>query len=274
MDDPFSGARKKLERAEYHFKELQSLIEQTFSKIRAGGHNPWSYQQEYRPLLHCIVWTITDVQPTNVEWGLIVGDVFNNLRSALDHAAWELVNAGRWPSAKLSEIQLDAIGFPICTTRKAFNEAIRSPSSSRDRRKLPGLRREQLAVIRKVQPYLRPAGAERHPLWAVQYISNRDKHRTVQATGLRPFDLDLTVGAVTDFVPNRKWMPATPIRAEDGAEVLRYYGRRDGHRPHMEVQIRSSIEPEIENRFWLSDAYQFARNLIEALLDRLEPTIR
>ena len=69
-------------------------------------------------------------------------------------------------------------------------------------------------------------------------------------------------------------MPATPLRAEDGAEVLRFYGRRDGPSPHMEVQIRSSIEPEIENRFWLSDAYQFAQSLIAALLDRLEPTIR
>ena len=68
-------------------------------------------------------------------------------------------------------------------------------------------------------------------------------------------------------------MPATPIRAEEGVEVLRYYGRREGSVPHMEVRIRSSIEPEIENRYWLSDAYQFARNMIEALLDRLEPTI-
>lgn len=210
-----------------------------------------------------------------MEWGLVLGDIFHNLRSALDHAAWELVNAGQWPAATLSKRQQDSIAFPICTTRKAFNEAIRSPANPKDTsRKLPGLRREQLAVIRKVQPYLLgERRTDRHPLLALHYLSNRDKHRTIQTTAMRPFDLDLTIGAVIDFVPSRKWAPHKPIRAEEGAEVLRFYGRRDGPSPRMDVKIRSSIEPEIENRYWLSDAYQFARTQITALLDRLEPTL-
>jgi hypothetical protein len=194
----------------------------------------------------------------------------------LDHVAWSLVEAGRRPSGTLTEKDQEAVAFPICTTRIAFNNAINRPAHPRRKSKLPGITRKQLALIRAYQPYRGgKRKAERHPLFALHYLSNRDKHRTIQLSGLRPYDIEFTIGAIADFVPTRFMnLAEKPIRAKEGAEIIRYYGRRTGPNPHMDVKISSSLEPEIEGRYWLADTYNLARSTIVSLMYLLAPTIR
>src|SRR5436305_1101517 len=71
-----------------------------------------------------------DVAPVPTRWGLILGDIANNYRSAIDHLAWALVSRGRTPPAVLTDDQRSAVQFPITQGRRQFNKSLK--------RRLPG----------------------------------------------------------------------------------------------------------------------------------------
>lgn len=99
---------------------------------------------------------------------ILVGDVVHNARSAIDHLAWALVRFNRrTPSRKCS--------FPICDDEDAFNE--------RGVKIIAGVGRRAESIIRGLQPYQLKADAHGHPLWLLQYLSNADKHRQLNAIG-------------------------------------------------------------------------------------------
>ena len=65
----------------------------------------------------------------------------------MDHLAWTLVNRGKTPASTLSPGAQKRIYFPIYEDRIKFNKAIPA--------KLPGVRRADLTVVRRYQPYQR-----------------------------------------------------------------------------------------------------------------------
>jgi hypothetical protein len=92
------------------------------------------------------------------------GDIVNNLRSALDHLAWQLVEAvGNTPSKHT--------GFPIAPSAETYEET--------KARKVEGMSPEAVRLIDSLKPY--QGGNE--ALWRLHEINNIDKHQTIVSVG-------------------------------------------------------------------------------------------
>jgi hypothetical protein len=87
------GCRLKLARADQHLKALDQEIDWFLKR------NPQLFTHERNAQTgEDLLWTLTRTNPPD-EWSCIVGDVLYNLRSCLDHLAWQLVLlAGNEPS--------------------------------------------------------------------------------------------------------------------------------------------------------------------------------
>src|SRR5947208_2801295 len=79
--------------------------------------------------------------------GLTLGDTLQNFRAALDHLAWDLVKIGAIPNPKRPQ----DIYFPMAKNFSNWRTDLD--------RKLPGVPKEQRAIIRRYQPYRRGIGA-------------------------------------------------------------------------------------------------------------------
>ena len=95
----------------------------------------------------------------------IGGDVLNNLRSALDHLAWQLIKAGgNTPGAHT--------GFPI------FDAAPKYVAGAKG--KIGGARPDAIKAIDAIQPY---QGGNGDALWRLHALNNIDKHRDLVTVG-------------------------------------------------------------------------------------------
>jgi hypothetical protein len=101
-------------------------------------------------------------------WGLVFGDAVTNLRSSLDHIAWEL---SRFSDIPVSPREEANIYFPLLDSRpqksRDFNSRVRF---------FPGRAQRE---IERFQPYNCQNWPELLLLSKLNYLANRDKHRVV-----------------------------------------------------------------------------------------------
>lgn len=98
--------------------------------------------------------------------GLVLGDVVNNLKGALDILVWQLVLvAGNRPR--------NSTAFPVATTESQWRKEAQ--------RRLPGVAGQWAAVIDELQPY-RAKEPLQHPLAILNRTNNRSKHQVVAPT--------------------------------------------------------------------------------------------
>jgi hypothetical protein len=95
------------------------------------------------------------------------GDVLQNLRSALDHLAFHLVEVGL--RRRLGERVGSRVAFPIFKTANEY-EASKI-------RKIKGARKAAIKAIDALKPYKRRSGNQ--SLWLLNYLNNVDKHRHI-----------------------------------------------------------------------------------------------
>jgi len=98
------------------------------------------------------------------EWGLIVGEITYNLRSALDHLAWQLALLGTNNPSRRTE-------FPI------FNSDIDFRGGAR--RKMINIPVNIHPVIESLQPYNKGNWPPVECLWWLHEINRVDKHREI-----------------------------------------------------------------------------------------------
>jgi hypothetical protein len=103
-------------------------------------------------------------------FGLIIGDALQNLRSSLDYLVWELVLAA---NGQPNEKNM----FPICSTVELFEEQIR-------RHRLDGVSVDAIAEIKRFQPYHLGQDFAKGILWAIDELTNINKHRRILLTNL------------------------------------------------------------------------------------------
>jgi hypothetical protein len=188
--------------------------------------------QYYDASRRCIVLLIDDVKdPFPILWGLLLGDVVHNYRSSLDHLAWALYKRGQTPN--LSEAQERRIYFPIFGDRDKFNQSLRT--------KLPGVRRGDIAIVRRYQPYVRgKTNVPRHVFTVLESLSNADKHRAIQPVIGVPEAIQYDVKEA-DCILRRISMRGFEGEVKPGRELARFYVKKTGPRPYIEVA------PRIEN---------------------------
>jgi len=161
--DRFVLVLVKLERAKNHLKNFETSAE--------------VWRDKYLQVIK------TDVDPktgketrsfktpplASFELLAIAGDVLQNLRSALDHLAFQLVEAGQ--GRPVGTRRGKRIGFPIFDMAKDY-EALKTG-------KIKGARKSAIKAIDALKPYKRRNGT----LWMIHYFNNIDKHRQLITIG-------------------------------------------------------------------------------------------
>jgi hypothetical protein len=163
----FKGSRLKLKRAYKHIGELEAwvagLMRANIDAARAfkAGNPGGSHAQ------------IAVIRPVGFseDAAPIVGDVVHNLRAALDLAASAIVTAG-------NEDPIETY-FPLGDTR---DNIIKHGSYLQIERLAPNLAN---LIVDHIKPYK----AENYPLWALNRLDRKDKHRVLVPTITRSMHL-------------------------------------------------------------------------------------
>jgi hypothetical protein len=249
-DPAFDSAWLKWGRAAVHMQALEADLD-TFGP---DGHRNATFtaRAKYHPKRHGFGVYIESIDPIPPTWGLLLGDIANNLRSALDQVAWALVCKGSKPPGVLSDKGQKGVYFPICKDRDEFNGCLAV--------KLPGVGRAEIAKVRLCQPYKgRPARWRRfHPLTLLAKINASDKHRTVQPVWTIPIATEIEATHERDCTVHTREIKATRKPLEVGTELCLVRARKMGSDPHIEVQARIAAEPSFEGlvpmRTWLENS--------------------
>ncbi len=236
MDDLFESAWLKWAWAVVNANVLADNVNALANQPNLS--TPIAMRQDYDAKCHCIILSVVDFQspfPDNL-WGLILGDVVQNFRSALDHVAWALVKLGR--AKNLTDRQERQIYFPITSSPAAFRNAVPL--------RLPGVRRADLAKIRACQPYLKgKRNLSRHVVWVVGELSRLDKHRTIQPIYAIPDRAGYDIGEQTDCIYRRMRRRSARRVLKPGTELTRLYVKRTGPEPFIDVQPHFSMDPAV-----------------------------
>jgi hypothetical protein len=162
VNDRIVNIRHKLQRARKHLHDLHAAVEAFREskpyKICAKPH-------PVKQIRHTVL-CVESVQPLPPEIPLIIGDAVHNMRSCLDHLAWQLVLAnGNTPDR--------ATYFPILDPAKDPSPKVKAETGK-------GMSDDARDLIWQLQP--RVSGLNK--LWQLHQLDIFDKHRLVIAATL------------------------------------------------------------------------------------------
>ena len=188
MHPILQGAQLKIDRAHEKFNALKEAVK----PFRTGeAYHHW--REPYAPFDgmpgHAVVrfWLIPK-QKIPVFLGVGIGEILHDLRSALDHIAYELSRAHC--EAIQAAFDPDSTQFPIFLADKgdptSVNKMLRSGFSDKVKgqqgpRGLLQVDPKVRTHIQSLQPFATGEGMN-SPLWQLQELNNWDKHRTIYTT--------------------------------------------------------------------------------------------
>lgn len=157
-DERLSRIQIKVHRAREHGVQLMHEIK-TFL-----DSDPYKIATKIDPDDQKVIYYLTSVHQTPPQLSAIVGDVIQNLRSALDHLAYQLVLAGGGtPSTQTY--------FPVCDSVNRYK--------SEKPNKLKGVHPDAVKAIDVIRPY--KGGND--VIWQLHKLCNVDKHRLLITVG-------------------------------------------------------------------------------------------
>ena len=145
---------QKTVRAQRHLETLQGEIRKYIRSepITRSG------KDDIEKGVHILRFELRDFP---VKIPLLVGEIAYNLRSGLDHIAWQLsLLSGRTPRNT---------AFPAHSNRTRRSEC-------KFRSATQGIPCEAIEIIKSLQPYARGKNFKSHPLWQLNKLCNVDKH--------------------------------------------------------------------------------------------------
>jgi hypothetical protein len=152
LDDPLN----KMQRAYEHLKELDR-------QVRAYKATcPYSVAKKLNADKTSYIYRIEPGSLPDPRIATILGDAIHNMRSSLDHLAWQLALLNTATPYHRTE-------FPIYKDRTSGNvKAVR--------RKLQDVPTKAADLIERLQPYNSGDRHKAHPLWILHALWNIDKH--------------------------------------------------------------------------------------------------
>jgi hypothetical protein len=155
----------KVARAKKHVNDLQAEVTQFLNT------QPYKVSTKRDRQTRKLIYYVASVEPTPDNLPLIAGDAIQNLLSALDHLAYQIVccDTGQNPPPNPGQIY-----FPIGGISAKEYEAVKV-------RKIKGARKETLDAIDAIKPYR----GGNDLLWSLHGLNNIDKHRLLITVGSR-----------------------------------------------------------------------------------------
>lgn len=220
------GCREKIKRAR---EQIQGVAADIMAPDAVGADAIITIKAVFDPpsgKYICIVDHIPSTWQTRVS--VVAGEVVHDLRSALDHLAWQLVLDH---SGSLSNKNAKKVQFPILKKQKDWSNnytvsMIKSANAS-------------LLVPR--QPFSSQSAIDSHPLAVLQYFSNQDKHRILNSVLVRPLGFSLNDSDTVESIQvSYDFGSASPVLTV-GSELVRIGGLP----PNLEDQVSqaSSVFP-------------------------------
>jgi hypothetical protein len=210
----------KLNRAKKHIDELKAMIQRymtdNFSNVPAQIHVP-------TPSNASLLWQVQLPAGGLSLLAPVVGDALHNLRSALDHIAWQLVKAnGGTPTGDTY--------FPILGAPPTPNRYGKSPPPYVSGGASLAVRN----IIGNIQPYtLNPARPDDTDILQLHRLSIEDKHHGLILTPVSAPDVDF----VTGHVGNITGVLRIDRTTDDGAD-LAFVSDVANTRVHGNVAVR------------------------------------
>ncbi len=160
MTDRLAGVNAKIARANKHIDDLDGRRQSFFVEdpYKVGAKRD---KKTRRPIYY-----ITSVQDVPPDIAAVAGDVIQNLRSALDHLAYQLVLVGTGLPGPF-----DHVYFPISDSASKY-EAGKA-------RQIKGMRQDAIDAIDAIKPY--KGGND--ILWRLHSLNKIDKHRLLLTAG-------------------------------------------------------------------------------------------
>lgn len=178
MAHPLDSVLMKINRADEHIHEFDPAL----SAYLAG--NPHVPRVDHDAKTGITTLRLEVRNPLPLKMNAILGDVLHNLRSALDHLAWQvaLLNVST---------PYDRTQFPI------FDDGQRYANAASGRYfVLQSVAPVHRALFERLQPYQRGSQAQTHPLWLLHELSNTDKHRLVPVISTVVADNSLKINSM------------------------------------------------------------------------------
>src|SRR5262249_38393088 len=160
LGPPLDNLLLKVERAKKHFLELEAA-ENSFHQSK-----PYRFRFEGNPQTGERDYYLAEAEPIPEELSLIIGDALNNLRSALDHTAYQLACVGAGAIKPFPNVK-----FPTGDNEKQYRH--------QRAKALKGMRQDAVKAIDALEPY---AGGKGEHFWQLARLNNFDKHRLLITT--------------------------------------------------------------------------------------------
>lgn len=194
MSNRLVGIRAKIERAKHHIRDLESRISafrETDPYRFIGDEDQQTGERVYR----------SDVRAEPpVEFAIVAGEALHQLRSTLDHLAWQLVEAnGEKPGTKTA--------FPVFQSLPDYE--------AQSARKVKGMSDGAKDLVKAVQPFQTGFA----PLGILAELNNFDKHRLLFVVAFGIQNLRMTMRAANPLMDDpriqamlKDFFESTPMR--------------------------------------------------------------
>jgi hypothetical protein len=170
---------RKLDRAKTHIEAVEDAIQ---GWLQSDAYTI-TEDVEAETGDHVLVAKV--VEPFGQDWPLVIGDAVHNLRSALDHIAYQLALGGYQTQHHGGPIPLGhqrRIMFPVVATSNNPSLSVGDFYAQVAKGQLRYVPHDAAAAIKALQPYQRSPGSPANDLlWVVNELDIIDKHRKLHA---------------------------------------------------------------------------------------------
>jgi len=216
----------------------------------------------------------------SLDWGVSIGEIAHNLRSALDGTVYQVAKADGADAEALRQTE-----FPIFLIGRTKRRRRQKPGKGRPsliphfecdgRAKIKGLSDKHQAMIERLQPYHRRSedGAKgtAHPLYWLQQINNADKHRVIQVVGYRPEGLGWVVPNADD--PFQDVIIKRRRVLKNGAKILEAAAHVIVNPSVLPFVVFAEGSIGVKNR-WVIGTLQRAADAVADIVDRFGAEFR
>jgi hypothetical protein len=271
-----AGIREKLHRAESHLNDLDVEM----SAFTDGMPYPLG---DPKPNADHTVWVIPLKlrRPLPLLWGVVLGEVVHDLRSALDHTIFQL-------TLDYMGSELQRTGFPI--SDKPGNWDQRGGSKTPDNPlgfaqvsamyQLRGVGKGVVDYVRRLQPYTLPNKPQLSAMWALHLLWNQDKHRLLHFWGFQLVQDGSQLSVKDSDRPYKIMLASGLLRDGDDAITTTFDGPPTkgtfGGRLHTKVAFENPADPtpDVNDRLWrIHDATSGVVGTLLAAIGRQDDAI-